>query len=79
VYDFFGIKPRNFAWAHQKQPLTHHPTKPCHSLSTLEIREILVKVPKKDRKHVAFGKREKKYFQKFISFCLLVGGGGEHT
>jgi hypothetical protein len=29
-----------------------------HSLSALEVREILVKVPKKDRKCIAFGKKK---------------------
>jgi hypothetical protein len=41
----------------------------------LDVREILVKVPKKDRKYVAFGKEKINSF-KNSSFCLLVGGGG---
>ena len=49
--------------------------KTLHSLSMLDVREILVKVPIKDRKYVAFGKKKIISF-KTSSFCLLVGKGG---
>jgi hypothetical protein len=76
VYDFFGdppvrVKPRNFAQACQKQALTRHPTEPCHSLSTLEVGEILVKVPKKDRKYAAFGKMKINSSRKSYHFVFL--------
>jgi hypothetical protein len=57
-----------------KTSLDSHPTEPCHSLSALEVREILVKVPKKDRKCVAFGKEKTK-----IHFVLSSCGWRWHA
>jgi hypothetical protein len=64
-----------------KTSLDSHPTEPCHSLSALEVREILVKVPKKDRKCAAFGKEKRNSFKNSYCFVFLwvEVACGEHT
>jgi hypothetical protein len=86
LYDFFGdppvhVKQRIFAPARQKQALTCHPTKPCHSLSVLEVREILLKIPKNDKKCTAFGKEKKNSSKNsyFFVFLWVEVACGEHA
>jgi hypothetical protein len=50
---------KNLTRALQKQALTCHLTKPDRSLSVLEIKKILVKVPKRDRKWATLGKEKR--------------------